>query len=82
MNLSQDAFNKVVTTSLMLFFMVMYVVSFVTGKNIDWTGLLAFIVPTVNHIVHQVTASQIQTKNVDKDIAVIQASSTTNGVSH
>lgn len=82
MNISQDTFNKMVTTALLVFFMVMYTISFLTGKTIDWQVLLGFIIPTVNHIAHQVTASQIQSKAVDKDIAVINASSTANGVSH
>jgi len=75
--MSQDTFNKIVTLVLFTFFMVMYVVSFVTGKAVDWQMLLTFLVPTLNHIMHQYTQSQVTTKNIEAEketaVAKIQA---------
>ena len=80
MSLTQETFNKLITASLMLFFMIMYVLSFITGKTVDWNQLLVFIVPTLNHIVHQITQNQLTTKNIDartqKAITQIQVTGT------
>lgn len=69
MNLSQDQFNKLITLLLFTFFMVMYVISFVTNKPIDWQAMIAFVIPTANHIAHQITGTQVTLKNVDAQIA-------------
>lgn len=75
--MSQDLFNKIITLVLFAFFMTMYVISFITGKQVDWNQLLVFIVPTINHIVHQYTQTQVTTKNIDattqKTVAQITA---------
>jgi hypothetical protein len=69
MSISQDTFNKMITLLLFFFFMAMYVISFVTSKPIDWQAMIAFIIPTANHIAHQITGTQVTLKNVDAAIA-------------
>lgn len=78
--MSQDLFNKIVTIVLLAFFMTMFVVSFITNKPLNVQDMLAFLIPTVNHVVHQITGSQVVMKNVDAQIATVTAGST-NGTS-
>ncbi len=77
MNISQDAFNKIITILLFLFFMAVYIFSLVSGKTVNWEMLLTFLVPTINHIAHQYTTTAIATKSIDsstsKEVAQIQA---------
>ena len=80
--MSQDTFNKIITITLFAFFMVMYTIGFITGRTIDWNQLLVFIVPTLNHIVHQYTSAQVSIKNTEANTtkAVAQITATgTNG---
>jgi len=75
--MTQENFNRVITTILFLFFMVMYVISFVSGRVLSWEQLLPFLVPTLNHIMHQYTQYRVMTKNIEAsaatDVAKIQA---------
>lgn len=80
--MSQETFNKILTIMLFLFFMTVYIVSFVTGKPIDTSGLLTFIVPSLNHVIHQITQSQIVLRKVDSDTQKTVAQTNNNGGSH
>lgn len=62
--MSQVAYNRLVTTILLLFFMVNYVLFYLTGKVVDWQVLVGFIVPTINHIVHQITQASIRNTEI------------------
>jgi hypothetical protein len=73
-HINQDDFNKFLTTITLAFFMVMYVLVWWTGKPMDWTTLLTFIVPIVTHSTHIVAGmqqdrSQIQRAQVAKDVS-------------
>lgn len=46
----QDIFNKAVVSVLLVYFMVMYTLSWVTGKSLDWNQLITFIVPGIIQI--------------------------------
>ena len=78
--MTQDTFNKIVTIVLFTFFMIMYVIAFLTGKTIDWNSLLVFIVPTLNHIMSQYTQAKVQTTSItataQKAVAQINATGT------
>jgi len=78
-NISQDTFNKILTMLLMVFFMTMYVASWLTGKVVDWQLLLTFLIPIVNNAVHQLTATQVTTKNIEAETATTVAKITANG---
>jgi len=77
---NQANFNKLITLSLFLFFMAMYVLSWLTGKELDWIGLLAFVVPTLNHAVHQVVEYNGTAKKLNSDTAIELARNGKNGV--
>jgi len=79
MNISQETFNKIITVILFSFFMVMYALSWYTGKNVDWQALLTFLVPTMNHIMHQYTQNRVETKNIEASSAENVARITANG---
>ena len=81
MNISQDSFNKLVTIVLMTFFMGMYVVSFITGKHLDVEGMLGFLIPTLNHVVHQITQAQMSATSINASTQKEVAKITTNGTS-
>ncbi len=81
--MSQDTFNKLLTLGLFVFFCTMYVISFITGKSLNISEILTFLVPTLNHIVHQITQSQatIQTIKADvtKTVAAVNGTTASNG---
>lgn len=85
--MSQDTFNKIITLGLFLFFMAVFIASFITGKSVDWQTLTVFIIPTVAHIVNQFNTTTVTTANIQahssQAVASIQATNpnTTNGVS-
>ena len=79
MNISQETFNKIITVILFSFFMIMYALSWYTGKNVDWQALLTFLVPTLNHIMHQYTQNRVETKNIEANSAANVARITANG---
>lgn len=74
MKISQDTFNKLITTSLLLYTMVMFSLSWYTGKIIDLQGFLILIAPMLTHTVHLVTDNRVAIKNIDATVAA-----TTNG---
>lgn len=53
--MSQDMFNKVVTLTLLLFTMIMFALSWYTGKPIDLNGFLILIAPIITHTTHLVS---------------------------
>jgi len=77
--MSQVIFNRIITMTMLLFFMGMYAYSFITGRPLDVAGLLAFTVPTTNHIVHQITQSQLVLKGIDSTTQTAVAKIVANG---
>lgn len=67
MNITDDTFNKMLTIILLLYVMVMYTVSYITGKPLDLYNLLAFLAPLFNNIVHLVTRSNLQQKTIETE---------------
>lgn len=65
MNISQDTFNKLITTSLLAYTMVMFSVSWYTGKPIDLQGFLMLVAPLVTHTVHLIADNRIAAKTID-----------------
>lgn len=51
MNISDKTFYKIVTFITLLFFMIMYTLSFILRRNLDIIGMVGFIMPIVTHIV-------------------------------
>lgn len=60
--MKQDDFNKFYTIFLTVFFMVMYIWSFVTGKHVDVETILTLAVPMISHVLHLTTRTTIITK--------------------
>jgi hypothetical protein len=58
---NQDVFNKVITLSILFFFMIMYIVSFVTGKSVNVENLLGFLLPVITHSTHLVYNARVNT---------------------
>lgn len=52
---NQDASNKIIVYILLIFFMTMYTISFVTGKPLDLRGMLGFLLPILTHGSHLLT---------------------------
>lgn len=50
--MSQETFNKIIMIVLLVFFMIMYMISFVTGKPLDLKDLLGFFIPMIAHVGH------------------------------
>lgn len=57
MNISQDTFNKLVTFSMLIYFMAMFAISYFLGRPLDIASIAAFLVPMVTHTTHLLTAS-------------------------
>lgn len=49
--------------------MVMYVLSWATGKLIDWNQLLVFVIPTITHLINQFNQTQVTVKNIEAKTA-------------
>lgn len=67
MTITDDTFNKALTLILLLYVMVMYTVSYLTGKPLDLYNLLAFLAPLFNNIVHLVTRANVQQKAIETE---------------
>ena len=67
MNITDDTFNKALTLMLLIYVMVMYTVSYLTGKPLDLYNLLAFLAPLFNNIVHLVTRANVQQKTIETE---------------
>lgn len=52
MSIPQDTFNKIVTLTLLVFFMAMYAWSFGTGKPLNLQSLAGFLIPVITHGSH------------------------------
>ena len=79
MNISQDSFNKIVTIVLFTYFLVMYTISYFTGKPLNLDSAIALAVPTLNHVIHQITQAQVATKNIESKTAIATSPNATNG---
>lgn len=49
MNISQDTFNKLVTITLLIYFMMIYTLSFILNKPLDIPSLMGFFFPLLAH---------------------------------
>lgn len=58
--MSQDTFNKIVTTSLLLYAMIMYAWSFLIQRQLDIAGYSVLIAPVITHTIHLVTNKTTQ----------------------
>lgn len=52
MIISQDLFNKLVTSSLLVYCMIMYSISFVQNRPLDLNNFLILIAPLLTHTIH------------------------------
>ena len=50
--MKQDTFNKVITTSLLLYAFIMFTWSFIAGKSIDLNSYMVLLAPLLTHIAH------------------------------
>lgn len=58
MHISQDDFNKLVTMIMLVYFMVMYSASFITGRHLDILDALSFLIPVITHTTHLIVGNQ------------------------
>ncbi len=65
--MTHDTFNRLITVTLTLFFMVLYTWSFVTGKHLDIAGILAFVVPALNNVVHILSRNAVAITSINKN---------------
>lgn len=49
MNITQDTFNKLVTITLLIYFMIIYTLSFILGRPLDIPSLMGFFFPLLAH---------------------------------
>src|SRR5438270_6112653 len=70
MNINQDDFNKFVTTSLLVYCMVMFTLSWYTGKQLDLQSFLTLVTPLLAHTIHIVADSRKEVATINKDAAV------------
>ncbi len=59
--MTQDTFNKLYTILLTAFFMGVFGYGLITGRQVPWEYIFSFIIPSFNHIVHQIVGAQIVT---------------------
>ena len=50
--MKQDAFNKLITTLLLLYAFIMFTWSFIVGKSIDLNSYMVLLAPLLTHIAH------------------------------
>ncbi len=65
--MSQDSFNKIVTTILLTYCMALYAVSWYTGKPIDLQGVLILLAPIVTHMGHIVADNRKEVVSIQKN---------------
>jgi hypothetical protein len=53
--MSLDTFNKLITSVLLLYAMIMVTWSFVVGRSLDMSSYSALLTPVLMHIVHLVS---------------------------
>ena len=82
MNISQDTFNKIVSIILFSYFLVMYTISYISGKPLGIESALTLAVPTLNHIIHQVTKAQVVSKSIESKTAIAISPNTNGGSNH
>ncbi len=64
--MSQDTFNKLVTSFLLVFCATLFTLAWWTGKAIDLRSFLVLIAPILAHTVHLVTDNMVNIKAIDK----------------
>jgi hypothetical protein len=52
MNISQDLFNKIITSALLLYTMIMYTWSWAIGRPLDLNSYLILVAPLMTHTTH------------------------------
>ena len=65
--MTHDTFNRLITVTLTLFFMTLYTWSFITGKHLDIAGILAFVVPALNNVVHIISRNAVAITSINKN---------------
>jgi hypothetical protein len=68
-NIDQDTFNKMLTLITLVFVMILYTWSWVSGKPLDMAGLSAFLFPLLIHVTH-LTSNAVNKKTEVSKIAV------------
>jgi len=79
MQFTDDTFNKILTLSLLLYVMVMYTISYITGKPLDLYNMFVFIAPLLNNTIHLVTRANVVQKTIEADTQKQVAQITANG---
>jgi hypothetical protein len=67
MIISQDTYNKIVTTLYMVFCMAMFAWSYGTGRPLDLTNLSVLIAPILPHAIHILTQTGIVQAQIKKN---------------
>lgn len=65
--MSQDLFNKIVTLSMLLYSMIMFALSWYTGRAIDLNGYLIIAAPILTHGTH-IVSNKFKDKNGDNGV--------------
>jgi hypothetical protein len=55
MSISQDTFNKLITLMLLLYTMIMFSLSWYTGKALDLNAFLILVAPLITHTTHLIS---------------------------
>lgn len=79
MTISQDTFNKLITSTLLLYCMTMFSMSWYTGKAIDLQGFLMLVAPMLTHAIHLVADNRVAVKSIDAATTTTVAAAATNG---
>lgn len=66
--MNQVTFNRMFTILYSLFFMSVFLYSVITHWVIPWESIIGFVVPTVNHIVHQINLTKLETTTINADV--------------
>lgn len=65
--MSQDTFNKFLTISLFLFFVIVYLLSWLLQKPIDLINIVVFLIPGFVHAVHLFTHMSVTIATISKE---------------
>lgn len=66
MNLTQDMYNKLITTALLVYCMFMFSFSWALNKPLDLQGFLILVAPLLTHVVHLVSNKVPDTNGATK----------------
>jgi hypothetical protein len=81
-NLSQDQFNKLFTILLTVIVTCIFVYGLVTGKQVNLEYYLSFLIPTINHITHQIVSGSVASSNIQAEAQKTVAQIQQNGGTH